>query len=165
MALVTVPHSRASSSSSPRALCSSPPPSCMFVLAGVAPSPTGNRTSMANSGAWMGSYVDGGELGRLRGRRYLGLKEEVGTRAPGTAEVSPDPGADEFVVFSSHLARGLALPASPILQQFLSFYGLQLHHLGANSITLLSCFVTLCEAYLGIWPCMEIFGMFFFLRA
>ena len=29
----------------------------------------------------------------------------------------------------------------------------------------LSCFVTLCEAYLGIWPCMEVFGMFFYLRA
>ena len=42
---------------------------------------------------------------------------------------------------------------------------LQPHHLGANCITQLSCFVTLCEAYLGIWPCMEIFGMFFFLQA
>ena len=73
----------------------------------------------------MGSCVDGGELGRIRGRRYLGLKEEVGTRAPGTVEISPDPGADEFVVFSSHLARGLALPASPFLQQFLNFYGLK----------------------------------------
>ena len=57
------------------------------------------------------------------------------------------------------------MPASSFLQQFLNFYGLQLHHLGANSITLLSCFVTLCEAYLGVWPCMVIFGMFFFLRA
>ena len=47
----------------------------------------------------------------------------------------------------------------------MDFYGLQLHHLGANSITLISCFVTLCEAYLGIWPCMELFCMFFFLRA
>ena len=57
------------------------------------------------------------------------------------------------------------MPVSPFLREFLDFYSLQLHHLGANSITLLSCFVTLCEAYLGLWPCMELFGMFFFLRA
>ena len=84
---------------------------------------------------------------------------------PTTDELSPSPTADEFVVFSSHLARGLALPVSPFLREFLDFYGLQLHHLGAHSITLLSCFVTLCEAYLGLWLCMELFCMFFFLRA
>ena len=35
----------------------------------------------------------------------------------------------------------------------------------SNCITQLSCFVTLCEAYLGVWPSMELFGMFFFLRS
>ena len=95
----------------------------------------------------------------------IGQKEEVGTRVPGDDEISPSPTADEFVVFSSHLVRGLALPASPFLREFLDFYGLQLHHLGANSITFISAFVTFCEAYLGLWPCMELFCMFFFLRA
>ena len=45
------------------------------------------------------------------------------------------------------------------------FYGLQPHNLGANSIAQLACFVTLCEAYLGIWPCMELFAQLFYLRA
>ena len=96
---------------------------------------------------------------------FIGLKEEVGTRAPDGDEISPAPVANEYVVFSSHMAKGLALPASSFLREFLEFYSLQLHHLGANSITLLSCFVTLREAYLGIWPCMEVFVIFFFLRA
>ena len=90
----------------------------------------------------MVSSVDGAELRRLRSGMLIGRKEEVGTRVPGDDEISPSPAANKSVVFSSHLARGLALPASPFLREFLNFYGLQLHHLGANSITLLSCFVT-----------------------
>ena len=113
----------------------------------------------------MGSCVDGPELGRLRRRRFLGSKEEVGTRAPGPDGIAPDPRENEFMVLSSHLARGLGLPASPFFQQSLRFYGLQPHHLGANSITQLACFITLCEAYLGIWPCLELFTQVFFLRA
>ena len=120
---------------------------------------------MASSGAWMGSTMDGAELRRLRRRGFLDSKEEVLTRAPGTDEVSPDLAADEVVVFSSHLTRGLGLPPSPLFQQFLSFYDFQPHHLGANSITQIACFVTLCEMYLGIWPCMEHFAQLFYLRA
>ena len=74
----------------------------------------------------MGSSVTGAELRRLRRDMVIGLKEEVGTRAPGDDEISPSPTADEFVAFSSHLVRGLALPASPFLREFLDFYGLQL---------------------------------------
>ena len=68
-------------------------------------------------------------------------------------------------MFYAHVERRLGLPTSSFFSEFLSFYGLQPHHLGANCITQLSCFVTLCEAYLGVWPSMEIFGMFFFLRS
>ena len=113
----------------------------------------------------MGSTVDGAELGRLRPREFLGLKEEVGTPFPGPDEILPDPRTGEVVVFSAHLTRGLGLTVSPFFQQFLSFYGLQPHHLGANSITQIACFVTLREAYLGIWPCMELFVQLFYLRA
>ena len=120
---------------------------------------------MASSGAWMGSTVDGAELRRLHRRGFLGSKKEVSARAPGVDKVSLDPAADEVVVFSSHLARGLGLPVSPFFQQLLSFYGLQPHHLGANSITQIACFVTLCEAYQGILPCMGLFAQLFYLRA
>ena len=72
----------------------------------------------------MGSSVDGAELRRLRRGMLIGRKEEVGTRVPSDDDLSPSPTADEFVVFSSHLARGLALLASPFLREFLDFYGL-----------------------------------------
>ena len=61
---------------------------------------------MANSGAWMGSSVDGAELRRLRCRMLIGRKEEVGTRIPADDEISPVAAANESVMFSSHLARG-----------------------------------------------------------
>ena len=120
---------------------------------------------MASSGAWMGSDVESSDIRKLRRGRFLGLTEEVRARAPSSDEISPNPEEGEFVVFSTHLERGLGLPASPFLQEFLRLYGLQPHHLGANSLTQLSCFVTLCEAYLGIWPCIEIFSMLLYLRA
>ena len=74
----------------------------------------------------------------------------MGARAPNSEEILPAPRKGEFVVFAAHLERGLGLPASPFFVEFLRFYGLQPHHLGANCITQLSCFVTLCEEYLPL---------------
>ena len=54
----------------------------------------------------------------------IGRKDEVGTRVPADDDLRPSPMADEFVVFSSHLATGLVLPAGPFLREFLDFYGL-----------------------------------------
>ena len=48
------------------------------------------------------------------------------------------------------MMRGMGLPISGFFKQLLTYYGLQLHHLGAKSITQIACFVTLCEAYLGV---------------
>ena len=89
----------------------------------------------------------------------------MGACAPDPEEIKPNPKKGEFLVFLAHLDRGLGLPVSPFFLEFLRLYGLQPHHLGANCFTQLSCFVTLFEAYLGVWPCMEVVGMFFFLRA
>ena len=83
-----------------------------FIFARADHLSTGNRASMVSSAVWMGSYVDGTELKRLRRRGFLGLTEEVATHAPGPDEISPDPRENEFVVFSSHLARGLGFPVS-----------------------------------------------------
>ena len=113
----------------------------------------------------MGSTVDDDFIWELRRRMFLGMTDDVGACAPPEEEVSPAPKEDEVVVFSAHLERGLGLPVSSFFAEFLRFYGLYPHHLGANCITQLSCFVVLCEAYLGVWPSMEIFGMFFFLRS
>ena len=105
---------------------------------------------MASTDAWMGSTIDDFDIRRLRRGRFLGKTDDVGARAPDPAEISPKPEKGEFVVFSAHFERGLALPVSSLFSEFLRFYGLQPHHLGANCLTQLSCFATLCEAYLGL---------------
>jgi hypothetical protein len=61
------------------------------------------------------------------------------------------------VVFYDHLPRGFALPASSFMRQFLDHFHLQPHHIGANAMMTLAAFATLCEAYLGIWPHVELF--------
>jgi hypothetical protein len=61
------------------------------------------------------------------------------------------------VVFYDHFPRGFALPASSFLHQFLDHFHLQPHHLGANAMMTMAAFAALCEAYLGIWPNVELF--------
>jgi hypothetical protein len=61
------------------------------------------------------------------------------------------------VVFYDHFPRGFALPASSFMRQFLDHFRLQPHHIGANAMMILSMFATLYEAYLGIWPNIELF--------
>jgi hypothetical protein len=62
-----------------------------------------------------------------------------------------------MVVFYDHFPRGFALPASNFLRQFMDHFHLQPHHIGANAMMTLAAFATLCEAYLGIWPNIELF--------
>jgi hypothetical protein len=61
------------------------------------------------------------------------------------------------VVFYDHFPRGFALPVSSFLRRFLDHFRLQPHHIGANAMMTLAAFMTLCEAYLGIWPNIELF--------
>jgi hypothetical protein len=61
------------------------------------------------------------------------------------------------VVFYDHFPRGFTLPVSSFLRRFLDHFRLQPHHIGANTMMTLAAFATLCEAYLGIWPNVELF--------
>ena len=60
---------------------------------------TGNRSSMASTGAWMGSTIDGVFLRKLRRNGFLGVTGDVEARAPPAGEISPKPKKGEFVVF------------------------------------------------------------------
>jgi hypothetical protein len=62
-----------------------------------------------------------------------------------------------MVVFYDHFPRGFVLPASNFLRQFMDHFHLQLHHIWANAMMILAAFAALCEAYLGIWPNVELF--------
>ena len=95
--------------------------------------------------------------------RLRRIPSEVITRAPGD-EVAPDPQPGERVVFGAHFDRGLGLPASPFLRQFLDFFGLQPHHLPANAFVTLSCYVAFMEGYAGLWPDVEFWSRLFYLK-
>jgi hypothetical protein len=88
--------------------------------------------------------------------RVLPPADLVGCRPAGGERVpAPQPG--EAVVFYDHFPRGFVLPASNFLRQFLDHFHLQPHHIGANAMMTLAAFAALCEAYLGIWPNVELF--------
>src|ERR1041385_3928055 len=72
-------------------------------------------------------------------------------RLPGD-ESTPAPAADERVCFQAFFHRGFPLPLHPFVRGLLYSYRLQLHDLNPNEILHIACFITLCEAFLGIYP-------------
>jgi hypothetical protein len=76
---------------------------------------------------------------------------------PVDGELVPVPEPGEAVVFYEHFQRGFMLPTSNFLRRFLDHFHMQPHHIGANAMMTLAAFKTLCEAYLGIWPSVELF--------
>ena len=113
-------------------------------------------------GDWDGSVVIDDHLAFLCATRRLPGANYVKVRVPPEAEISPVPQGGERVIFRSHFLRGFGLPASGFFHSFLNFYHLQPHHLTANTVTLLSGFVTMCEGYFGILPTIELCGAFFY---
>jgi hypothetical protein len=107
-------------------------------------------------GSWEGSWVKEKWIELLRQGRVLPSMDLVGCRPAGGERV-PDPQPGETVVFYDHFPRGFALPASNFLRQFMDHFHLQPHHIGANAMMTLAAFAALCEAYLGIWPNIELF--------
>ncbi|KAE8812616.1 hypothetical protein D1007_10315 [Hordeum vulgare] len=116
------------------------------------------------SGSWEGSVITEGHIEYLRRTWKLPSEEIVEARAP-RGERAPEPDEGERVDFGSHLLVGFGLLASSIHRHVLDFYGLQMHHLGVNSVLYITCFVTLCEAYLGFHPFLSFFCHVFNFRA
>ena len=112
-------------------------------------------------GSWEGSEVSREDIGWLRKSRRV--SPEVICRRPGN-EICPTLEPGERVVFIAHFERGFALPASDFFRSFLDFFGLQPHHLSANSIVSLSAYCTFTEAFLGLWPTVQLWSKFFRLR-
>ncbi|KAL6850505.1 hypothetical protein ACP4OV_021132 [Aristida adscensionis] len=81
--------------------------------------------------------------------------------APSPALGGGATGARLVVLSSSHIASGLRLDASDFLLCALAHYGVEWHHLTPDSMTVLSIFAHLCEAYLGVHPTVEVFTQFY----
>ncbi|KAE8795705.1 hypothetical protein D1007_29298 [Hordeum vulgare] len=101
------------------------------------------------AGSWEGSMINGEHIVYLRWTRKLPSEEVIEPRTPGD-EIVPQPRDGERIVFASHFLVGFGLPARSFLQHFLRSFVLQMHHLGVNLILYITCFVTMCDAYLGI---------------
>jgi hypothetical protein len=64
-----------------------------------------------------------------------------------------------------HVERGLSMPPSLSFTNLLKFYGPQLHHISPNSLVSVAGYTALCEGYLGIRPRVDLFQLFFSVRA
>jgi hypothetical protein len=90
--------------------------------------------------------------------------------APGLAEriragAAPlgDLAAEEFVLFTSYISCGLALPISPFFLLLLEEFRLQLQHLTPHSVLQAAIFVHLYEMFVGVAPYTSLFRYFFVL--
>jgi hypothetical protein len=99
----------------------------------------------------------------LADRGLLRPKLQVGWRSV-AGEVFPTEGTGEAVVFLRHIERGFGVSGGDFLRGLLHFYRIELVHLVLNSITIISTFVHLYEAYLGIAPQFHLWCHFFELK-
>ena len=59
---------------------------------------------------------------------------------------------DEYVIFVSHLRRGLGFPTDPFMRGLMYYYGLEFHDLAPESILHISAFLVVCEAFHRVTP-------------
>jgi hypothetical protein len=71
---------------------------------------------------------------------------------PVVSEMEPMPQTGVFVIFTSFLDRGFAVPTSAFLHQLLLFYNIKISDLGPHSFQQILMFVALCKCYLGCPP-------------
>jgi hypothetical protein len=63
-----------------------------------------------------------------------------------------------------HIERGFLVPTGDFFRGLLFFYRIELLHLFPNAIPIISSFIHLCEAYLGIAPHFHLWRHFFKLK-
>jgi len=112
---------------------------------------------------WKKSRSSVRSLNDLVGMGLLHCQELGGWRAP-EEESYPDPRAGEIMVFEDFYKRGFGVPVHPFLQELLLYYEIGICNLHPNSILLISTFIHLCEAYVGIEPRFDLFRYLFYLK-
>jgi len=112
---------------------------------------------------WKKSQSSTRSLNDLVGMGLLHNQELHSWRAL-EGESYPDPRAGEIVVFEDFFKRGFGIPVHPFLQGLLLYYEIGICNLHPNSILLISTFIHLCEAYVGIELHFDHFRYLFCLR-
>jgi hypothetical protein len=103
------------------------------------------------------------QIQALATRELLRPKMEVGWWPP-VGEEFPTEGTCETVVFLAHIECRFGVPVGDFFRGFLFFYHIELVHLISNSITIISTFIHLREAYLGIAPHFHLWRHFLELK-
>jgi hypothetical protein len=98
---------------------------------------------------WIPSAFDDADLKKAKREGFMSESLEI--VFPST-EAIPSLPAGFWVMFLAFLLRGFSLPTHEFLHGLLFVYGVQLHQLTPNSLLHIACFITLCEAFLGIDP-------------
>jgi hypothetical protein len=73
----------------------------------------------------------------------------------------PTVNGSTVVYFESHLVDGLGLSPSKFLVAIMNFLRCELVHFNLTTIAALSCFIILCECWLGIAPDTSLFWYFY----
>jgi hypothetical protein len=115
-------------------------------------------------GYWQKSHVKDAHTQALEDEGTVAPQAESRWRTDFKAPV-PAPNSSEIVMLKSHVVRGLSMPPSSFITNLLKFYGLQLHHIAPNSLVSVAGYAALCEGYLGICPRVDLFQLFFSVRA
>ena len=100
-------------------------------------------------------------------RNFVPAHEQIAAgewRKPGDESV-PKPREDERVVFVDHVKRGFSLPLHAFVRGLLYVYGLQVHDLPPNSIMQITCFMVVCECFLGIHPHWALWKRLFYVKS
>jgi hypothetical protein len=98
---------------------------------------------------WIPSFFEDADLKKAKREGFMSASPEI---VFPTTEAIPSPSAGFRVMFLAFLLRGFSLPAHKFLCGLMFVYGVQLHQITPNSLLHIACFITLCEAFLGIEP-------------
>jgi hypothetical protein len=121
----------------------------------------GKSKTTNSSTSWVPSEFAQVDLAKAQKDGFIAEGDQV--VFPSTDRI-PNPPSGCRVMFLAFLLRGLSFPTHEFLHGLLFVYGVQLHQLTPNSILHITCFVTLCESFLGIEPHWILWKFLFCLR-
>jgi hypothetical protein len=109
---------------------------------------------------WTPSNVMQGHLQTLVNQGFMMVMDLAACRVP-EDHVFPVPVEGYVVTFTTFYEQGFGVPLHQFLHSLLRQYGLELHNLTPSGVLRIAAFVTLCEAYMGIDPQLDLWNYSF----
>jgi hypothetical protein len=109
---------------------------------------------------WTPSSIRLGHLQKLMKHGFMSAVE-LETYQVLMDPVLPAPAEGYVVSFMAFYEQRFDVPLHPFLHSLLQYYGLELYHLTASGVLHIAVFITLCEAYLGVDPDLDLWKYFY----